>query len=253
MRATAQTPTSVATLKLLSRVVWRGGVQGLRHSPVGVIATPCFTFMSTALLPSATYNPCVAAIDSLGRASPIAGVNIITPAAPPCPSIDSRWASWKRRLNSAARTTEWREKAFDDNTWASGAAVLEWNMPGMTTELSVGVPAPCPISAQFRRSFNVSDASAFTSARVSVIAIDGAVVFSSCAEIGSANMPAGVVSQTSYATVAPSSAAAAAARLTIDVLVAMLVIGENTVAASTHVNFSSTPDVSSDLSFYATP
>ena len=88
----------------------------------------------------------------------------------------------------------------------------------------------------------------FTSAVVSVIADDGVIVLVNGVEVGRANLPAGTITSTTYATAAPRSAAASASRFSFSIPSSAFVAGQNVVTVQTHLNYRCTPDVSFDLS-----
>ncbi|GAB3122190.1 fibrinogen-like YCDxxxxGGGW domain-containing protein [Glaciibacter psychrotolerans] len=237
-------PASTATEYRLSR----------DGAPLAVVAAPGTSYTDTGLTASTSYAYSVIAVDGFGQQSTPGTVSVSTPAQPVDPNVDliTTGADWQWRFDSAPWPSDWNAPAFDDSAWASGAAVLGWGTAGQSTDISVGAPASRPLSAQFRRSFDVADPSALLTAQVSVIANDGVVVYLNGTEIGRANMPAGPLTQNSYANAAPRSTAAAANRAVFTVPVSLLVAGTNVVAASTHSNYRTTPDVSFDLTLTGT-
>jgi chitodextrinase len=222
-------------------------------SQVGVVTAPTTTFTDTGLTAATTYNYSVIAVNSVGQQSTPGTTSVATSAASTNVEMVASLSSWKWRFDSAPWPADWRERTFDDSSWRTGSAVLGWNTAGLGTDITVGVPDPRPLGAQFRHTFNVDDPSAITTARVSVLANDGVVVYVNGTEVGRANMPTGALTQNSFATAAPRSTTAAAARVTMNVPVALLVAGNNVVAASSHSNYRSTPDMSFDLSLVGTP
>jgi hypothetical protein len=237
-------PASTATKYRVSR----DGVQ------VGVVAAPGATFADTGLSAGVSYAYSVIAVDGFGQASSPGTTTVTTPAAPVDPNVAliTTGAAWQWRYDSAPWPADWNATTFDDSVWAPGSAVLGWNTAGLGTDISVGAPAVRPLSAQFRHSFTVADPAVLQTAQVSVIANDGVVVYLNGTEIGRANLPIGPLTQNTYANAAPRSAAAAANRVTFTVPVSLLVAGTNVIAASTHLNFRTTPDVSFDLTLTGT-
>ncbi len=220
---------------------------------VGVVAAPGLTFTETGLTPETSYAYSVVAVNSFGQLSAPGTANVTTPAGPVDPNVAfiANGSTWKWQYTSTALPSGWNATAFDDSAWASGSAVLGFNA-GQQTDISVGVPTPRPLSAQFRSSFTVADPGTILTARLSVIADDGVVVYLNGTEIARANMPTGTLTQNSYATAAPSSTTAAANRIVVDVPVNLLVAGTNTIAASTHLNYRSSANASFDLSLNGT-
>ena len=82
---------------------------------------------------------------------------------------------------------------------------------------------------------------------VSVDADDGVVVYLNGTEIARANMPTGTLGQNSYATAAPRTDDGEREPVVVQVPVSALVAGQNVLAASTHLNYRSTPDASFEL------
>ena len=222
-------------------------------SQVGVVAAPAATFTDTGLTAATTYNYAVIAVNGAGQQSTPGTTSVTTGSATSTDvQMVASLSSWKWRFDSTPWPADWRERTFDDSTWKTGSAVLGWNTPGLGTDISVDAQTPRPLSAQFRQSFNIADPSTIATAQISVLANDGVVVYVNGTEVGRANLPTGTLTQNSYATASPRSTTAAAARVTMNVPVALLVAGNNVVATSSHSNFRSTPDMSFDLSLVGT-
>ena len=84
------------------------------------------------------------------------------------------------------------------------------------------------------------------------MANDGAIVFLNGTEIGRANLPAGTIGQSTYATAAPRTTTAVANPVVVTVPTSVLVAGANVLTASTHLNYRSSPDLSFELVLSAT-
>jgi hypothetical protein len=221
---------------------------------VGVVAAPGSSYHDTGLAAATTYQYAVTAVDKYGQRSTPGAGTATTPAAAEAGTVDliASGAAWKWHYDATAWPADWRQGSFDDSAWASGAAVLGWNTPGLATDISIGAPSVKPLAAQFRNTFTVSDPGAFASATVSVLANDGVAVYLNGTELGRANLPTGTLSQGTYANAAPRSSVAAANRVTFDVPVGLLVSGANVLSAETHLNYKSTPDISFDLTLTGT-
>src|SRR5699024_3808471 len=76
---------------------------------------------------------------------------------------------------------------------------------------------------------------------------DGIVVYVNGTEVTRQNMPDGAIGHGTYATAAPTAAAALANPVHVTVPGNLVVTGENVVTAEVHLNYRSTPTVSYDL------
>lgn len=213
------------------------------------VDAPATTFTDTGLEPETTYAYSVVAVDGIGRQSSPGNAQATTPAEPVDPNVTlvAAASTWKWRYHTAAWDPAWNQRTFDDSSWASGAAPLGFGSAGLGTDVSVGAPSPRPLSGQFRHTFAVADPGGLDSATLRVIADDGVVVYLNGTEIARGNLPAGALGQNSYATAAPRTAAANANAIEVAVPVGLLVAGDNVIAASTHLNYRSTPDMSFEL------
>lgn len=226
-------------------------------APVGTIAAPQSSFAADGLSPDTEYKFVVVAVDSFGQQSGPGSVTLRTAASPvdpvdPTVKFVESGADWTWRYESTPLPADWNAPSFDDAAWKHGASLLGLNTPGQATDIAVGAPSPRPLSAQFRTSFNVGAPSDFATASLTVIANDGVVVYVNGTEVGRSNLPAGNLTQNSYATAAPRSTTAAASRATFEIPVALLVAGTNVIAASTHANYRSSTDLSFDLALSGT-
>lgn len=220
---------------------------------VGTVKAPTLSFSDSGLTPATTYRYSVVAVDTVGQTSAPGTASVTTPAATAAgpATLVAAGESWKWHYDDVPWAANWRDGTFDDSSWPSGNAVLGWNTAGLGTDISVNAPATRPLAAQFRKTFSVNDPTTVTAAKVTVIANDGVAVYLNGTEIGRANLPTGTVTQGTYATAAPRSSYAAANLVTMTVPLKLLVAGKNVLAASTHLNYHSTPDVSFDLTLSA--
>jgi trimeric autotransporter adhesin len=218
-----------------------------------VIATTTSPTLDVAA-PTAPTRYAVRAADGANNRSASTQVLTIQPPDPgeEIVTLIAEGASWRWVYSSTALPANWKETTFDDSSWAQGNAVLGFGSAGLGTDVSVGVPSPRPLSAQFRRSITLTDPASVTEASITVPVDDGVVIYVNGTEVGRQNMPAGTLTQNSYATAAPRTSAAMANKVTFTVPPSLLRAGTNTVSASVHLNYRSTPDVSYDLKFMAT-
>lgn len=187
----------------------------------------------------------VRAVDPSGNRSPSTAVVTFDPAqAPAFDPVVQEGAQWSWRYDGAALPAGWASVGFDDGAWAQGAAPLGFGSTLVDTVIHTGAASTRPLSAQFRKEFQVADAGDWGSATVSVWVDDGAVVFLNGTEIGRRNLPTGTIGQGTYATAAPRTTSASQAPLELVVPGSLLVDGTNVLAVQTHLNYRSTPDVS---------
>lgn len=211
-------------------------------------------YADSGLSASTTYNYSVVGVNGDGQTGPAGTVTVTTPAGPPDPQVTLVQDTdvWKWRYSGDALPAGWQAAGFNDSAWASGPGILGFNTPGIGTDISVGAPTTRPLSAQFRSTFETPDVGEFASVSLSVIANDGVIVYVNGTEVGRANLPTGTITQNTYATAAPRSTTAAANRVTFNVPVALLNAGTNTIAAETHANYRSTPDLTFALTAVGT-
>lgn len=230
------------------------GYEVLRNDRV-IGTTTARTFTVTEAIAADRFF--VRAIDAGGNRSATTA-KLALPAPQPEPDPDpvaealiASGSAWQWRYDSAPLPADWTAPGFDASSWATGDAVLGFGSAAVATDISVGAPAPRPLSAQFRRTVEVSGAAQLSGATVTVRADDGVVVYVNGQEIGRRNLPAGTLTQNSYATAAPTYGAATAAPAVFEVPPGLLVDGQNVVAVSTHLNYRSSPSVSFDLALSA--
>ncbi|MDW4573602.1 fibrinogen-like YCDxxxxGGGW domain-containing protein [Microbacterium sp. M3] len=193
----------------------------------------------------------VRARDAGGNRSASTAAVTVKTAADTFTTFIPNGAQWSYRFSSDPLPTDWASVGFDDSSWAGGNGVLARGVAGAATNIDPTALSPRPLSAQFRHEFTVTDAATVADGTVTVIANDGVIVYLNGVELGRTRMPAGAITQNTYATSVVTHAAAAASRVTYAVPAGMLVSGTNVIAASAHANYRSTPDMSFDLSFVA--
>lgn len=198
----------------------------------------------TNQIQAVTYSPTLDVYDTGPLASFTFGYDMSTTGVTKRTLVPGA-STWKWRYATGAWPSGWTSSTFDDSTWKQGSAVLGF---GTTVATNIDVPAPTsnrPISAQFRKTFTVTDPSALSNVLVTTRANDGVVVFVNGTEVGRANLPSTTLSSTSYATAAPRVSTAPSLAFTVPA--SLLRAGTNVVTASTHLNYRATPDVTFDL------
>jgi hypothetical protein len=164
--------------------------------------------------------------------------NVASPEVLPPGSV---WSYWDEDDEPAG---DWREPAFDDSGWETGAAPLGYG-DSPTTTIDYGDEAwDKNPTALFRRSFLVDPELLGWPGTVSIRVDDGAVVYINGVELFRRNMPAGGVDWDTWA-VAPIGGSDETEWNDYELQHTLLMPGENVVAAEVH---QATPD-SSDLVF----
>lgn len=217
---------------------------------VGTVTAPTTTFVDTGLDPETEYEYGVVAVSEFGAASAAATATVATSEAPepgPEPLTIANGGEWRWLFSNDALPADWNAVIFDDSSWATGSGLFARGVAGAATNIEPTPLSPRPLSAQFRKAFEVDGAANVLDGTVTVIADDGVVLYLNGTELGRQNLPAGTLGQNSYATSAPRSNVAAANQATFVVPASLLVDGSNVISASVHANYRGTPDLSFDL------
>jgi acid phosphatase type 7 len=154
---------------------------------------------------------------------------------------------WKYLDNGSDQGTAWRATSFDDSTWPSGTAQLGYGDGDEATTVGFGPDASNKfITTYFRRAFNVTNASLFTSLTLRVLRDDGAVVYLNGVEVWRTNMPTGTVGFGTPASVAIAGADESTFVQTT-ISPSLLVSGTNVLAIELHQSGGTSTDISFDL------
>jgi len=151
--------------------------------------------------------------------------------------------TWKY-LDNNTRPANWQTTGYNDAAWASGASELGYADAPATT-VSYGSDANNKyITTYFRKTFNVTGISGYSSFTMNVVRDDGVVVYINGNEVARDNMPGGTPAHNTLASAAISGTGETTP-ISFSVSPCSLVEGTNTIAVEMHQN-----DVtSSDLSF----
>ncbi len=140
-----------------------------------------------------------AALNISGASSPLAvtthtAVETVFPAG----------SVWKYTDDGVNLGTAWKEPAYNDSAWKSGPGQLGYGDGDEATVMFNGgaLPADRFISHYLRRSVTISDVSELNSVTLSVLRDDGVVVYVNGVEAFRDNMPAGVITNTTFASTA---------------------------------------------------
>lgn len=208
------------------------------------------SYLDEGLTPETTYEYSVVAVGEFGRRSEPGTASVQTPADLSLTFIEYE-SSWQWRYDSAAWDPNWNSVGYDASAWSNGQAPLGRGAGSWGTNIMPEPLSPLPLSAQFRKSIEIPDASQVVDGLITVRADDGVVVYVNGVEVGRQNLPGSTLGQNTYATAVPRTSAAAANPVQFEVPSAVLRNGENVVAVSTHANYRSTPDLSFELGFSA--
>jgi hypothetical protein len=185
------------------------------------------------------------ATDNLGAMTTSSTVNITVSSAS-SPLLILAGSIWKYRDNGSNQGTAWRGVAFNDSAWASGAAQLGYGDGDEATVVGYGPnPNNRYVTTYFRRSFNVTNPSAFASLMLRIRRDDGAVVYLNGTEVYRTNMPSGTISYTTLASSAASDDGGTFIQTNISA--ALLASGTNVIAVEVHQSSVSSSDLSFDL------
>ena len=156
-------------------------------------------------------------------------------------------ASWKYLDNGSDQGTAWRASSFDDSSWPAGLAQLGYGDGDEATTLGFGPDANNKfITSYFRRAFNVTNASLFTTVTLRLLRDDGAVVYLNGVEVWRTNMPTGTIGHLTTASVAIAGADETTfVQTTINP--SLLVNGTNLLAVELHQSGGTSSDISFDL------
>jgi hypothetical protein len=166
-------------------------------------------------------------------------------------------ANWKYLDDGSDQSNAWRNLGFDDSGWSNGVAELGYgdidNGYPETTLVGYGPdPNDRYITTYFRHAFNVSNAESHPNLFLRVLRDDGVVVFLNGTEIFRNNMPGDAID---FRTLALGGITGMDETNWIQTCVApaMLVNGENVIAAEIHQVSPVSPDISFDLELMTGP
>lgn len=131
----------------------------------------------------------------------------------------------------------WTESSFDDSSWSTGNSELGYGDGDETTTVDNGAE-----TVYFRKSFNVTDPSAYSSINLEAVRDDGIVVYINGNEVWRNNMPTGSIN---YNTFASSTIGGSSESDWIQSSVSnTLVAGTNVVAVEVHQRSATSSDIS---------
>lgn len=152
---------------------------------------------------------------------------------------------WKYLDNGTNQGTAWRDSAFNDAAWSSGAAKFGYGEGDENTVVSYGPNAANKyITTYFRKSINITNVSTFTSFELGVRRDDGIVIYVNGVEAWRDNI-GGVVT---YTTLASSDASDdGSSIITATIPTSYFVNGNNVIAVEIHQFVVNSSDLSFDM------
>lgn len=159
-------------------------------------------------------------------------------------------SDWRYLGDGSDQATAWREAAFDDSIWPTGAGQLGYGDNDEETDVGyTGTSTTKNATTYFRHQFEVPDPTAFSSLNLDLLFDDGAVIYLNGTRIAAANMPAGDPAFDFYI----GSTSTDNERETFTIAPANLTTGTNTLAVEIHQEGMSSSDISFDLELTALP
>lgn len=156
-------------------------------------------------------------------------------------------SNWKYLDNGSDQGTAWFQPNFNDASWASGNAELGYGDGDEATVVSYGTNSNNKyITTYFRKSFNVTNPTLFSSLTLELVRDDGAVVYINGQEVVRTNMPSGNIT---YQTLANNTVAWPNEDNwnPFTISAAHLVAGTNVIAVEIHQDSPSSSDISFNL------
>ena len=143
--------------------------------------------------------------------------------------------------------TSWRQLAYNDGSWSTGAAQLGYGDGDEATVVDYGGdPNNRYITTYFRKSFELPTNPDYQSYNLSLLVDDGAVAYLNGSEIARINMPSGMIY---HSTTAITYIADETAFHHFSVSPDLMVDGTNVLAVEIHQSSATSSDISFDCSF----
>lgn len=162
-------------------------------------------------------------------------------------------SSWKYLSDGSNQGTAWQALSFNDASWPSGNAQLGYGDGDEITVIPYGPNTNNRyITYYFRKTFSVTDPSAYSSLLLGLLRDDGAVVYLNGTEVMRSNLPSGSITYLTPASVVVSGSNETT-YFTSTPATSLLIPGTNCIAVEVHQIDPTNVDVSFDLSLEAIP
>ncbi len=162
---------------------------------------------------------------------------------------------WKYLDNGSDQGTAWFAPGFDDSIWLAGPAPLGYADSNGRLPLTTNSFGPDAnnkyITTYYRQSFTASNLAAYSSFVLNLQRDDGAVVYLNGVEFTRVNMPAGTISNTTFA--ASNAADDGGSTLSFVVSPGLLLEGNNVVAVEMHQDSLNSSDIWMVMELTGTP
>lgn len=154
---------------------------------------------------------------------------------------------WRYLDNGTNQGTAWQQNSFNDLSWFPGNAQLGYGDSDEATVVSYGPSSSAKyITTYFRKTFNVSNPSQYSSLDLQAVRDDGIVVYINGTEVWRNNMPGGAITYTTEASSTISFGGESSWNQT-SISSSYLVNGANTIAVEIHQDDAGSSDISFDL------
>ncbi len=155
--------------------------------------------------------------------------------------------SWKYFDGSDLPGESWNSPDFDDTGWKSGKGIFGYGDEDIATEIRSGSdPKNRPLTAWFRKSFEISETMDVQVIGLDFIVDDGAVIYLNGEEVFRQNMPAGFVDGRTPAKLKIYNAMERAAHF-FHIDAGSLEVGTNVIAVEVHQKDGTSSDLAFDL------
>ena len=175
------------------------------------------------------------------------GGNLAVPVdSPGQETLVAAGSSWRYLDDGTNQDTQWREADFDDSSWSEGNAELGYGDGDESTLVSFGDDSNNKhVTTYFRRDFNVSDPGSSSTMVLRVQRDDGVAVYLNGTEILRDNLPENAGFDTLASSVVDNDDEDAFLSFALDP--ALLIAGNNVLAAEIHQAGSASSDISFNL------
>lgn len=164
----------------------------------------------------------------------------------------AKHSSWKYLDNGSNQGIGWTSPSYSETGWKTGNAQLGYGDGDEATVVSYGTNSSQKyVTTYFRKTFSVTNASAYNALALQLLKDDGAVIYLNGHEIYRINMPGGSIAYNTYASAYVDGAAESAynaATLSSQYLVS----GTNVLAVEIHQSSGSSSDISFDMELTGT-
>jgi hypothetical protein len=162
-------------------------------------------------------------------------------------ALISAGSNWKYLDNGTYPGSSWYSSSFNDASWQSGNAELGYGDSDEATVVSYGGSSSNKyITTYFRRSFNVTNPSQFTSLDLQAVRDDGIVVYINGNEVWRNNMPAGTITNNTLASSTIAFGNESSWNQTL-ISASWLTAGNNVIAVEIHQDAGNSSDISFNL------